>query len=118
MRYTRRSLLFVALFLPLLVLMAWRGKWFPMEQAGAWFPVPIIIRGRQESKKNWRSYSPFSSFCFRYCPIIPSYFLVRFADPGGLLLRLDHQEDALYPAEPAVRDMRTSRTGFRMDSNQ
>jgi hypothetical protein len=21
------------------------------------------------------SYSPFSSFCFRYCPIIPSYFL-------------------------------------------
>ena len=32
----RRSLLFVALFLPLLVLMAWRGKWFPMEQAGAW----------------------------------------------------------------------------------
>ena len=36
MRYTRRSLLFVALFLPLLVLMAWRGKWFPMEQAGAW----------------------------------------------------------------------------------
>ena len=36
MRYTRRSLLFVALFLPLLILMAWRGKWFPMEQAGAW----------------------------------------------------------------------------------
>ena len=36
MRYTRRSLLFVVLFLPVLTLMAWKGGWFPMEQAGAW----------------------------------------------------------------------------------
>ena len=36
MRYTRRSLLFVALFLPALTLAAWKGEWFPMEQAGAW----------------------------------------------------------------------------------
>ena len=36
MRYTLRSLLFVALFLPTLTLAAWAGDWFPMEQAGAW----------------------------------------------------------------------------------
>ena len=36
MRYTRRSLLFVALFLPTLILIAWKGQWFPMEEVGAW----------------------------------------------------------------------------------
>jgi len=36
MRYTRRSLLFVLLFLPALSLAAWKGKWFPIENAGAW----------------------------------------------------------------------------------
>lgn len=36
MRYTLRSLLFVALFLPTLTLLAWKGEWFPMEQSGAW----------------------------------------------------------------------------------
>ena len=36
LRYTLRSLLFVALFLPTLTLLAWKGEWFPMEQAGAW----------------------------------------------------------------------------------
>lgn len=36
MRYTLRSLLFVALFLPALTLAAWKGEWFPMEEAGAW----------------------------------------------------------------------------------
>lgn len=36
MRYTWRSLLFVALFLPTLTLAAWKGAWFPMEEAGAW----------------------------------------------------------------------------------
>lgn len=36
MRYTRRSLLFVLLFLPTLTLAAWKGEWFPMERAGAW----------------------------------------------------------------------------------
>ena len=36
MRYTRRSLLFVVLFLPVLTLIAWKGEWFPVERAGAW----------------------------------------------------------------------------------
>lgn len=36
MRYTRRSLLFVALFLPLLSLVAWKAGWFPAENLGAW----------------------------------------------------------------------------------
>lgn len=36
MRYTLRSLLFVALFLPSLSLLAWRAHWFPVEEAGAW----------------------------------------------------------------------------------
>ena len=36
MRYTWRSVLFVALFLPTLALAAWKGEWFPMEEAGAW----------------------------------------------------------------------------------
>ena len=36
MRYTLRSLLFVVLFLPALTLAAWKGEWFPMEEAGAW----------------------------------------------------------------------------------
>ena len=36
LRYTWRSVLFVALFLPTLTLLAWKGGWFPMEQAGAW----------------------------------------------------------------------------------
>lgn len=36
MRYTWRSLLFVLLFLPALSLAAWKGEWFPMEQAGSW----------------------------------------------------------------------------------
>lgn len=36
MRYTWRSLLFVALFLPALTLIAWKGRWFPVEEAGAW----------------------------------------------------------------------------------
>ncbi len=36
MRYTWRSVLFVALFLPLLALAAWKMDWFPTEQAGSW----------------------------------------------------------------------------------
>lgn len=36
MRYTRRSLLFVLLFLPTLTFAAWKAEWFPMEEAGAW----------------------------------------------------------------------------------
>ena len=36
LRYTWRSLLFIALFLPTLTLMAWQADWFPMDQAGAW----------------------------------------------------------------------------------
>lgn len=36
MRYTRRSLLFVLLFLPTLAFAAWKAEWFPMEEAGAW----------------------------------------------------------------------------------
>ncbi len=36
MRYTRRSLLFVALFLPLLALASWVLDWFPMENVGSW----------------------------------------------------------------------------------
>ena len=36
MRYTRRSLLFAALFLPALSLAAWKTGWFPAAQAGAW----------------------------------------------------------------------------------
>lgn len=36
MRYTWRSLLFVALFLPLLSFAAWKMEWFPTEQLGAW----------------------------------------------------------------------------------
>ncbi len=36
MRYTLRSVLFVALFLPLLSLVAWKGAWFPVERPGAW----------------------------------------------------------------------------------
>ena len=36
MRYTLRSLLFLALFLPLLSLLAWKADWFPVEQTGSW----------------------------------------------------------------------------------
>ena len=36
MRYTWRSVLFVALFLPLLSLAAWKLNWFPTQRAGAW----------------------------------------------------------------------------------
>lgn len=36
LRYTWRSLLFVLLFLPVLTLAAWKNRWFPMDQAGAW----------------------------------------------------------------------------------
>lgn len=36
MRYTRRSLLFVALFLPLLSFTAWKAEWFPTAELGAW----------------------------------------------------------------------------------
>ena len=36
LRYTWRSLLFIALFLPTLTLMAWQADWFPMDQAGGW----------------------------------------------------------------------------------
>ena len=36
LRYTWRSLLFVALFLPALSLIAWRTGWFPADRAGAW----------------------------------------------------------------------------------
>lgn len=36
MRYTRRSILFVVLFLPMLTLAAYLFDWFPMEEAGAW----------------------------------------------------------------------------------
>lgn len=36
MRYTRRSLLFVLLFLPALSLAAWKTEWFPADRTGAW----------------------------------------------------------------------------------
>lgn len=36
MRYTWRSILFVALFLPALTFAAWKAEWFPIEEAGAW----------------------------------------------------------------------------------
>lgn len=36
LRYTWRSVLFVALFLPVLAFGAWRLEWFPMDRAGAW----------------------------------------------------------------------------------
>jgi len=36
MRYTRRSLLFVLLFLPSLSLTALKMNWFPAEQLGSW----------------------------------------------------------------------------------
>lgn len=36
LRYTWRSLLFVALFLPVLAFAAWKTQWFPADQAGAW----------------------------------------------------------------------------------
>lgn len=36
MRYTWRSVLFVLLFLPTLAFAAWKGQWFPMEEARAW----------------------------------------------------------------------------------
>ncbi len=36
LRYTWRSLLFITLFLPMLMLAAWKAEWFPMERAGAW----------------------------------------------------------------------------------
>ncbi|MDE7054520.1 MAG: hypothetical protein K2O84_06845 [Oscillospiraceae bacterium] len=36
MRYTWRSVLFVALFLPVLSFAAWKVEWFPVERASAW----------------------------------------------------------------------------------
>lgn len=36
MRYTRRSLLFVLLFLPTLAFAAWKAEWFPIENLGSW----------------------------------------------------------------------------------
>ncbi len=36
LRYTWRSLLFVALFLPVLAFGAWKLEWFPMDKTGAW----------------------------------------------------------------------------------
>lgn len=36
MRYTRRTLLFLALFFPLLSGTAWLFRWFPTEYVGAW----------------------------------------------------------------------------------
>lgn len=36
MRYTRRGLLFVLLFLPPMSLAAWKMEWFPAERAGNW----------------------------------------------------------------------------------
>src|SRR5699024_3385905 len=36
MRYTRRALLFLALFFPLLAGAAWLFRWFPTDQLGAW----------------------------------------------------------------------------------
>lgn len=36
MRYTLRSILFVALFLPVLSLIAWKGQWFPTENWESW----------------------------------------------------------------------------------
>lgn len=43
LRYTWRSLLFVALFLPALSLIAWRTGWFPADQAGAWALFVVIF---------------------------------------------------------------------------
>ena len=45
MRYTRRTLLFLALFFPLLAGTAWLFRWFPVEQAGAWlaFAASFVI---------------------------------------------------------------------------
>lgn len=43
MRYTWRSLLFVALFFPLLSLTAWKAQWFPTEQLGSWILFSAIF---------------------------------------------------------------------------
>lgn len=43
MRYTWRSLLFVLLFLPVLSLAAWKTKWLPADQAGAWVLFIVIF---------------------------------------------------------------------------
>ena len=36
MRYTLRSLLFLALFFPALSVLAWKAEWFPVQEPGAW----------------------------------------------------------------------------------
>ena len=36
MRYTLRSLLFVAIFLPMLALLGWKAQWFPAESLESW----------------------------------------------------------------------------------
>lgn len=36
LRYTLRSLLFCALYLPVLAVLGWKAQWFPVEQAGSW----------------------------------------------------------------------------------
>ena len=41
MRYTRRTLLFLALFFPTIAGAAWLFRWFPTDQLGAW----IIFAG-------------------------------------------------------------------------
>lgn len=43
MRYTRRGLLFVLLFLPVLSAAAWKMEWFPAEQAGSWILFIVIF---------------------------------------------------------------------------
>lgn len=49
MRYTRRTLLFLVLFFPLLSVTAWLFRWFPTEYAGAWlvfggsFAVTFVV---------------------------------------------------------------------------
>lgn len=45
MRYTWRSLLFVALFFPLLSFTAWKAQWFPAEQPGSWILFSAIFFG-------------------------------------------------------------------------
>lgn len=43
MRYTWRSLLFVALFFPLLSFVAWKAEWFPTGQLGYWALFSVIF---------------------------------------------------------------------------
>ncbi len=43
MRYTRRSILFIALFLPVLSVIAWKGQWFPADGWKSWGLFVVIF---------------------------------------------------------------------------